>query len=184
MLKELAELADEKSGLLAQLKSLTDEVCGYQARIRETKTQTNEQQGTPPPPPSLPALLTIPPPPLGPAILSKISEKKRELQHRYDQKMRELVDGNEVIASDLKNKMNDLVAARERSQREGEMLLLRMEEDHEARLSQMNEEVRGEVAKRDEEKDLLLDAIQTEKVRQAKLKKMLQKYNGSTRKLT
>jgi hypothetical protein len=98
--------------------------------------------------------------------------------------MRELVDGNEVIASDLKNKMNDLVAARERSQREGEMLLLRMEEDHEARLSQMNEEVRGEVAKRDEEKDLLLDAIQTEKVRQAKLKKMLQKYNGSTRKLT
>jgi uncharacterized phage infection (PIP) family protein YhgE len=111
------------------------------------------------------------------AIQSKISEKKRELQQRYEAKMRELVEGNELIASDLKNKMNDLTAERERSQREGEMLLLRMEEDHEERLHQINEEVRGEVAKRDEEKDLLLDAIQTEKVRQAKLKKMLQKYS-------
>lgn len=174
MLKEMTELAEEKSGLLAQLKSLTDEICGYQTRIRETKSKTNEKQG------HVPLLLLSSLSPL--AIQSKISEKKKELQHRYDQKMRELVDGNEVIASDLKNQMNDLMAARERSQREGEMLLLRMEEDHEARLNQMNEEVRGEVAKRDEEKDLLLDALQTEKVRQTKLKKMLQKY--STSKLT
>lgn len=112
-----------------------------------------------------------------PAIQSKITQKKRELQQRYDQKMKELIDVNEVIAIDLKNKMNEYIAERERNQRESETHLVKMEDDHEQKLNQMNETVRQELAKRDEERDVLQDALQTEKVRYNKLKKMLQKYN-------
>jgi hypothetical protein len=46
-MREIEELAGEKSELLAQIKSLTEEVSGYQNRIRETKSQTNEKQGLP-----------------------------------------------------------------------------------------------------------------------------------------
>jgi hypothetical protein len=94
--------------------------------------------------------------------------------------MREMADATDVIATDLKNKASELAAERERCQREDEALLLKMEEDHESRLHQMNEEVRAEVARREEEKDLLSDAIQTEKVRHTKLRKMLQKYSAKT----
>jgi chromosome segregation ATPase len=45
MMREISELSGEKSELLAQLKSLTEDVCGFQNRIRETKGQTNEKQG-------------------------------------------------------------------------------------------------------------------------------------------
>lgn len=41
----------------------------------------------------------------------------------------------------------------------------------------MNDEVRREISKLDEEKDILLDAIQTEKIKSNKLKKILQKYD-------
>jgi hypothetical protein len=108
-----------------------------------------------------------------------VSEKKKELQLRYDQKMREMTDASDVIATDLKNRVSDLIAERERSEREDEALLMKMEEDHEQRLHQMNEAVRAEVAKREDEKELLSDAIQTERVRSSKLKKMLLKYSSN-----
>lgn len=117
--------------------------------------------------------------PFLPAIQSKLTEKKSELQRHYDSKMKELVNVNDVLAIDLKNMMNDFITEREKNKRENERQLVKMEEEHEMTLNHMNETVRNEVAKRDEEKDVLLDALQTEKVRYNKLKKMLQKYNSN-----
>jgi hypothetical protein len=90
--------------------------------------------------------------------------------------MNQISTSSELIAKDFQSKAKEVATQRDTQKKEHEAMVQKLERDHEIRLQTMNEEVRREVAKKDEEKELLLDALQTEKIRGEKLKKMLQKY--------
>ncbi len=90
--------------------------------------------------------------------------------------MDQISRSSELIAKDFQYKAKEIATQREAQKKEHEALVEKLEREHEIRLQTMNEDVRREIAKKDEEKELLLDALQTEKIRGEKLKKMLQKY--------
>lgn len=75
------------------------------------------------------------------AIDSKLNEKKKEIEERYQERIEQLTIENEMIIKDLQDQIKELSYEREYKNREYEDLLKRFENDHEMRLQQMNDDV-------------------------------------------
>ena len=77
---------------------------------------------------------------------------------------------------DYKQKVEDTALSTQDSEDDGKREMARLQEQHDIDLENLERRVKMDVGARDEEINVLRDAVHTEKIRAKKLRKLLQQY--------
>lgn len=109
-------------------------------------------------------------------VQGRLLEKHREQSRRFNDKLSQLEGAYGSKLKSLREKASESRMALERERKQFQASLQSLEKAHDDRLNAINAEVKHDLARKDEELDLLRDAVQTEKVKLAKLKKLLSRY--------
>jgi DNA anti-recombination protein RmuC len=109
-------------------------------------------------------------------VQGKLLEKHRELSRRFNDKLSQLEASYGSKLQSLRERASESRVALERESKQFRASLQALEKAHDDRLNAINAEVKHDLARKDEELDTMRDAVQTEKVKLAKLKKLLSRY--------
>jgi len=153
-LTRIADLSAEKNELNAAVKAALDETVELQNRVSDLRRRTREAKG----------------------VRERISERRSEMETRFNERMRDIDASHAQNMDEMKKKVNELRILSERERKRHAAELADLMQAHEDRLTNLNSEVKRDLASKDEELDTLRDAVHTEKVKRAKLKKLLARY--------
>ncbi|CAE7612031.1 unnamed protein product, partial [Symbiodinium microadriaticum] len=152
---EIADLTAEKTDLSRLLREAMDEVGDLQERVSEARGKAREAA----------------------EVQDKVLERHKELTRRFNDRMAHLEAAYSSKLQTLRDKASESRVAVERENKQFRVNAHALEKAHEDRLNAINAEVKHDLARKDEELDTLRDAVQTEKVKLAKLKKLLSRYS-------
>lgn len=151
---QMAELTAQKNKLAGETKAVLDEMTSLQEELSSVRLKCREAEG----------------------IQHKVKQKRKEIEDTHSLQMERMESAQKAKLQNLWNCINDLNTEMSKSTKKHDAELQELEEKHEASLNELNAEVKQDVMRKDDELDCLRDAVQSEKVKMERLKKLLAKY--------
>lgn len=110
--------------------------------------------------------------------LQQLEEAATNVKMRYEQQKDELHAQHMSRISELQRELHNAKQLRTQMSRAADDSLAALETSHDDRLDALNQQARSDIAKKDGDINLLRDAIQTEKVKLQRLRKVMARYNS------